>query len=482
MVEKGLSRLRVSLWRSTGVKKEVAQLKLFQTTNKYIVMRINDITIKNFRGIENKSFPFNSKMNVVIGDNTTGKTTLLSAVEIALGAYLQELTLASGCSRNFKKSDFVSKYSSSTKGFNLSEYKPEICVNAQVDTLTYDANLKSFHSLKTNIPWTRTSSRNSRKNAGKLMDFVSQMEKYRREADDTGIISVLPLMLSFGADRLESASYNGAEKTKARASRIEKAYKCALDQKVDFKGAFDWIYRYETEIKKNREFKGTDTAFLNALYDAIPALKEIVVDRKNNEFIAKIQMTKDPESYWLSYNMMSAGFQSMINIVAEIAHRCIELNSFLGLDSVKKTPGIVLIDEIDLYLHPHWQQHILADLQAAFPEIQFIVTTHSPFIVQSVETQNVITLDGQNAPISPTNRGIEEILACEMGMQGMLRSDVYRTKQALARQYFELVKAGKDGDMETEAVKKRLNELELEAGLLHDPAYEAFLKLNRGNL
>ena len=67
-------------------------------------------------------------------------------------------------------------------------------------------------------------------------------------------------------------------------------------------------------------------------------------------------------------------------------------------------------------------------------------------------------------------------------MQGMLRSDVYRTKQALARQYFELVKAGKDGDMETEAVKKRLNELELEAGLLHDPAYEAFLKLNRGNL
>ena len=93
---------RVSLWRSTGVKKEVAQLKLFQTTNKYIVMRINDITIKNFRGFENKSFPFNSKMNVVIGDNTTGKTTLLSAVEIALGAYLQELTLASGCSRNFK--------------------------------------------------------------------------------------------------------------------------------------------------------------------------------------------------------------------------------------------------------------------------------------------------------------------------------------------------------------------------------------------
>lgn len=65
--------------------------------------------------------------------------------------------------------------------------------------------------------------------------------------------------------------------------------------------------------------------------------------------------------------------------------------------------------------------------------MQFIVTTHSPFIVQSVNSQNVIALDSQNAPISPNNRGIEEILACEMGMQGMLRSKTYRTKQKLAK-------------------------------------------------
>ena len=63
-------------------------------------------------------------------------------------------------------------------------------------------------------------------------------------------------------------------------------------------------------------------------------------------------------------------------------------------------------DEIDLFLHPHWQQHVLQDLQNAFPRMQFIVTTHSPFIVQSVDSQNVIALDSQNAPISPNNRGI----------------------------------------------------------------------------
>lgn len=193
-------------------------------------------------------------------------------------------------------------------------------------------------------------------------------------------------------------------------------------------------------------------------------------------------MTKDPAPYWLTYDMMSDGFKAMINICAEIAYRCIQLNGFIGVEAVRSTPGIVMIDEIDLFLHPHWQQHVLQDLQNAFPRMQFIVTTHSPFIVQSVDSQNVIALDSQNAPISPNNRGIEEILACEMGMQGMLRSKTYRTKQELAKKYFELVKAGKSGEAETEEVKKKLNELELEAGLLHDPAYEAFLKLNRGKL
>lgn len=436
----------------------------------------------NFRGFDNKHFDFDSRMNVVIGDNTTGKTTLLSAIEVALGAYLQELTLVSGCSRNLKPQDYQKNYSNANRRFLPSENKPMITVDADIDYSTFNFNSNLCSSDKKHISWTRTSARNSIKNTSLLKDFVQTMEKYRREADDTNFTSILPLMLSFGADRLESASYNGAEKTKARASREEKAYKCALDQKVDFKGAFDWIYRYEMGIKKNIEFEGTDDAFLNALLDAIPALKEIVIDRKNNEFIASVQMAKDEAPQWLSYNMMSAGFQAMINIVAEIAHRCIELNGFLGIDAVKKTPGIVMIDEIDLYLHPHWQQHVLKDLQDAFPRMQFVVTTHSPFIVQSADSHNMIILDGQSAPISPNNRGVEEILVFEMGMQGMLRSEVYRKKQELARKYFELVKAGKSGEEDTEAIKQELNDLELEAGLLHDPAYEAFLKLNRSNL
>lgn len=441
-------------------------------------MRINKITIKNFRGFAEEQFDFDARMNVVLGNNTTGKTTLLHAVQIALGAFLQELTLVSGCSRNTKDSDIVRKYSNMTKSFQKQTEKPSFEIDANITDGTFHFDSKEYHAQEKHIKWLRQGPKNSRRNAGDLIEAVAQMEQKRRNADKNQTTSVLPLMLSFGASRLEN-NYNGAQKTKARASREQKAYKCALDEKVDFKSAFDWLYRFDKEMAKGREFEGTDTAFLNALREAIPALKQIEIDRKNNEFTTQIQMAKDANPYWLSYDMMSDGFKAMINIVSEIAYRCIELNGFLGEEAVKKTPGIVMIDEVDLYLHPHWQQHILSDLQTAFPLLQFIVTTHSPFIVQSVESRSVITLDGTKGDNDPNKRSIEEIAINEMNLD-TVRSAKYNDMVDKAAQYYEWVKAEKENTPEAIDFKKKLDDIEAEFS--DDPAYVALLKAERRTL
>lgn len=448
-------------------------------------MNIKSIRVQNFRGFEDRSFEFDSKMNVVLGDNTTGKTTLLHAVQIALGAYLQAMSLIPGGKayrRNFKQTDQVKKRSELSKSFLPDVNKPQINIVTDFYRATFNHDTGSINGNNIEVSWYRNSNNISRRSASELMNAVSEMEDVRRRADDTRINSIFPLMLSFGAARLDK-NYKGAEKTKARETREAKAYKCALDEQVDFKSAFNWLYRYDKNLNKGKEFEGTIDAFLEAMGKAIPALKIIEIDTKNEEFNAEIQMTKDPAPHWLTYDMMSDGFKAMINIVAEIAYRCIELNGFLGRNAVKQTPGVVLIDELDLYLHPHWQQHVLADLQDAFPKFQFIVTTHSPFIVQSVDTNNIIVLDTSYiGSESPSNRGIEEIAASAMGMEGMLRSEKYRKKQELADKYYKLVKEGKAGQKEIEIVRDELNELEQEADLLNDPAYSSFLKLNRGNL
>lgn len=451
-------------------------------------MRINNINIKNFRGFADRSFDLDPKMNVVLGNNTTGKTTLLHAVQIALGAYLQSLSLLpkdqpKQFRRGFKKDDHVKIYSETSKSFTPIKDNPSIEVNTEFTEELFNKNNNEIQSSLTKVRWTKNGNTISRKNNGELMDVVEKLDNGRRNADATGRISILPLILTFGATRLQN-NYNAAKKTKARASREENAYKCALDEHVDFKSAFDWIYSFDKNVVKEKEFEGTDEAFFNAIKKGIPTIKQIDINIKNNEFYAQIQTTKDSAPQWLEYDMMSDGYQSVINIVAEIAYRCIMLNGFLGVDAVEKTPGIVMIDEVDLYLHPLWQRHVLEDFQKAFPNIQFIVTTHSPFIVQSVESKNVITLDAELSPISPSNRGIEEIMSTEMGLDEKIenRSEKYRRKYELAVQYYRLVKEGKGGTAETNDVRKALNDLELEAQLLDDPAFEAALRLKRGDL
>ena len=443
-------------------------------------MKINNITIDNFRGFEHKFFELDPKMNVILGDNTTGKTTLLQAVQIALGAFLQEMTFlpgGNGYSRNFRPIDHVKIYSESSKGFIPIKQKPSIEVNAECVIGQFDKFTQQINTSTNHIWWKRTSNKNSKANALQLMNFVADIEDKRRKADEEGTNSLFPLFLSFGATRLEK-NYRGAEKTKQRETRETKAYKCALEEQVDFKGAFDWIYRYEKSFDKGSEFAGTNEAFLNAIKDAIPAIRQIDIDTKNNEFTAQIKMSKDDEPYWLTYDMMSAGFKAMINITAEIAHRCIELNGFLGLEAVKKTPGIIMIDEVDLYLHPHWQQHILSDLQTAFPEMQFVVTTHSPFIVQSVKSQNVITLDGVKGDSNPDMRSIEDIAVTEMNMD-TARFPRYQQMVEQAEKYYQLVKLGKEKTLEAREVKKKLDDIE--ALFSDDPAYVALLRAERNS-
>jgi predicted ATP-binding protein involved in virulence len=419
-------------------------------------------------------------MNVVLGDNTTGKTTLLHAVQIALGAYLQAMSLIPGgkaYSRNFKQTDYVMNYIKTNDSFVLDINKPYIKTVAEFHKATYNVNTRHTDDCDVGISWYRNSNTISRISAGELMNAVSEMEAIRRNADSTGTISVFPLMLSFGAKRLDK-NYRSAQKTKARESREAKAYKSALNEEVDFKAAFDWMYRYDRNLDKGKEFEGTKEAFFEVMKKAIPAIKHIEIDVKNEELNAEIQMTKAPNPYPLTYDMMSDGFKAMINIVAEIAYRCIELNGFLGRNAVKQTPGVVLIDELDLYLHPHWQQHVLADLQDAFPKFQFIVTTHSPFIVQSVKKGNVISLDGVRVDTDPQMRNIEDIIYTEM--QTEPRHSKYKNMLNMAEEYYQLVKGGKGNTSEAEQVKKRLDEIEMTFS--DDPAYVALLKAERKSI
>jgi len=100
-------------------------------------------------------------------------------------------------------------------------------------------------------------------------------------------------------------------------------------------------------------------------------------------------------------NQLSDGYKSTVSLVADIAYRMAVLNPQCLGNVCNETSGIVLIDEVDLHLHPAWQQRILSDLTSIFPKVQFIVSTHAPEVINSVPKENVIIIEDNSAIPAP---------------------------------------------------------------------------------
>ena len=434
-------------------------------------MRIKEIKIINFKGFEKKTLVFPDRLTVVIGNNTAGKTTLLKAVQVGLGAFLQSMTFLPGgpaYRRNFSKADTFMAFDDFNKTYIPNKEMPKIDVTALFPT-GFSLEKHEVYGIKKR--WYRqfknTYTTHKRECAGELIDAVHDMED-KRFGQNTE--TLFPLILSFGAKRTEDSQVKTSARVNERASRMEKAYKYALHDKVDFKSVTEWLRHYDKDINDGKEFEGTREAFMEAMQTAIPALSDISFDKGEIEAVVTVTGHR-PSRHHFSY--MSDGLQSMINIVSEIAYRCIQLNGFLGTDAVKMTPGVVLIDEVDLYLHPHWQKHVLQDLMNAFPQIQFIVSTHSPFIVQSLKEGQLISFDDDVLTTGePFREGLEDITSERMGLKQNIRSRRFNKMVDTATRLFE---AADNGDADKDEIKAELDRIEAEFS--DDPAYLATIRL-----
>jgi predicted ATP-binding protein involved in virulence len=109
----------------------------------------------------------------------------------------------------------------------------------------------------------------------------------------------------------------------------------------------------------------------------------------------------------LKVSQLSDGIRSIVALAADIAYRCVKLNPHMGIRAPLESYGVVLIDEVDMHLHPAWQQTVIPDLLGAFPLLQFIMTTHSPQTISSVPAHCIRVLqtitDGNGQQVSISN-------------------------------------------------------------------------------
>ena len=430
-------------------------------------MNIKRITIQNFRNIgSKKTFYLNPDFTAFIGVNGKGKSTILHALRIASGSYF--LTIPEVKSRHIQKDEI--RIIESGK-LLLQQFPVKIETEG------------SFPDFDNTITWCRqwlegsSSTTSTNADVGAIKNI--SLEKYHRVQKESDDKVDLPVIAFFGITRAVGA---GRVTRKSRIQRLgrqlfKEGYQDWEEMKAVKFHYEEWLGTYDHLVDQGKEYPNTKEAFFAAVTKANPFITHI--EFINGELWVKINIDND-ETGLLPLSLHSDGIHYFTAMVAEIAYRCVVLNGYKNDKAISETKGIVMIDEIDLHLHPNWQRHVVHDLKTAFPEIQFVVTTHSPFIVQSLKSEELIILDEDiEKDGDPFRKSIEEVAANEMGVEDMPRSIEFLEIQSVAEEYYTLIEAGKtsDTDDKTQQLRNRLNELEELFG--EDPAFVAALKIER---
>ena len=183
-----------------------------------------------------------------------------------------------------------------------------------------------------------------------------------------------------------------------------------------------------------------------------------------------IETVIQEKSHSMPFHLLSDGYRNMIGMVADIAYRAAVLNPQLGSEAAKLTPGIVLIDEIDLHLHPKWQRRVVEDLKRTFPKIQFFATTHSPFIIQSLKANELINLDNRDGEYG--KKSIEDIIENVQGVELPQQSERWKNMMEAAQEYYQVLEQAENvSEEEIERLKYGLDEKKEVYKLFHSPKY-----------
>jgi predicted ATP-binding protein involved in virulence len=353
-------------------------------------MIIKSISLDNFRSKSKLQLELGRRLTILIGENGSGKTSVLDGLAIGLGAILTYLPGVSGIS--FRKTDIQQ---------NQNQKAPYTRVRIETSE---------------GLIWDRTERRDKSKATSKQTPQSVGLQNLRRYLDERLLDPLneskkveLPMFSYYGVSRAlldVPLRKRGFPKAHARFEALEGA----LVADSRFRSAFIWFYNKENEEqRKQREFKDFDyqlpelAAVRRAIVSVFPGISNPHIKLNPLKFV----VNKDSET--LDIMQLSDGYKTLLSLVIDLSIRMALANP--ESERPLESEAVVLIDEVDLHLHPEWQRKVVGDLLRTFPKTQFILTTHSPFIIESVnnhlqryhiqalptEDEEILTID----PVAP---------------------------------------------------------------------------------
>ena len=313
-------------------------------------------------------------VNLIIGDNGAGKTSVLEGIAVALGGLF--VNVAGVSTKNIVKDDVCMRIKPVGDSSTAIEYYEPVFAGCTL-RITEEQNF-TWNRIKEEVSATHT----------KIDDknVCVWMKKLTNNPD-----SVLPL-ISFQsaarAWRVRRGDFGTELKKKLDDRRC--GYIGCLDSSMDVKSIQQWCLKQEVvrsnkgTVREYEMFKNIVASFMKEINE-LSKTPLISYSPQFTELVYKDDKTEMPIS------KLSAGYQSLLWMVMDLAYRVCMLNP--ELESREQITGIVLIDEIDLHLHPKWQWNVIDALQKNFAGVQIIIATHSPIVISASKKANLILLD-----------------------------------------------------------------------------------------
>ena len=380
---------------------------------------------------------------MLVARNGAGKSSILDALAISLGAFITRIPNVSGISQ--KETDFRVLTDGSKPPYS------------RVTCETIDG-----------IVWDRTERRDKTRKTTKQVPSGHGLKELNEYVDsivdkfNENIEVEFPIIAYYGTGRGVFEVPKRKRGFKGSFTRYD-SYDEALESKANFKKFIEYFYSLENfESGKQRELKSFDyqRPELRAIRQAVEAfMPEFSNPRMSYPAGIMVDWERDDGVYPLRVEQLSDGYRIALVMVMDIAARMAEANPE-GSNPLA-VPGVVLIDEVELHLHPGWQQKILLDLTRVFPGVQFIVSTHSPHVIATArpEQLRVIEWNGSEAELVELkfSEGAENALIVERILGVSSRPEGIQIVEKL-NEYQALVEAGKWKTERALSLKKDLDE------------------------
>jgi predicted ATP-binding protein involved in virulence len=407
-------------------------------------LRLDKLSLTNFRSFSKCEIALHPGLTVLVAENGSGKTAVLDAAGVALSVFVNALYPPEKV-RRIERGDvrLIPGQERRMSPCLPTEYEAQGTVQSKV------------------VKWKSTVRTYGEKVRPSTQHLVLLKAAAQPFLSDT---SILPLVAFYGTGRLWSEQ----RQTEYRRSSVTNVgervagYADCLSSSSSFKGISTWFEHRarQTASPAYKESLPANLAMIAGVKQAADTVlgptgwSNLDWDHEHNTLTAEHETQGR-----LPLSMLSDGVRTMLALVADVARRCASLNPHLSDRAAIETPGVLIVDEVDMHLHPRWQQQVLGLLQSAFPALQIIVSTHSPHVLSTVDKSSIRVLHIENGdvlietPLIQT-RGVEsaDVLATVMDVD-----PVPQLEESIAlSSYRRLIEAGEAEGREASAMRQKL--------------------------